>query len=65
MLKFTKTKKLGPTDLTWEEQNPFSYLLNVKVITELQQAVKKFKEKESKLSEGREHQESHASEKDS
>lgn len=47
MSTFTKVRKPVPTDLTWEEQNPFSYLLDAKVFTELKEVIKQAK-KESK-----------------
>jgi hypothetical protein len=42
--------KRGPTDLTWEEQNPSSYLFNVEVLTKLQKAIKEFEKQQSELS---------------
>jgi len=63
MSKNFKTVKPCPTDLTWEEQNPSSYLLNVEVLTKLQQAIKKAKKGGSGLSKSREQQERHTFEK--
>jgi hypothetical protein len=41
--------KPGPTDLTWEERNPSSYLFNVEVLTKLRQAIEKFRKEQGRL----------------
>ena len=46
MPSISRERKLVSTDLTWEEQNPFSYRFNVEVLTELQQAIKKVRKEE-------------------
>ena len=62
MLKYLKTEKPSPTDLTWEEQNPSSYLFNVEALTNLQKAFEEFRE-ELTSNEGRKQKESHTPEK--
>ncbi len=44
MVRVVKTDKPGPTDLTWEDKNPSSYLLSTGVQTKLDQTLKKVKE---------------------
>lgn len=36
MLESGRVRELFPTSLTWEEQNPFSYRFNNRVITRLE-----------------------------
>ena len=58
MSESTETKKSGSTDLTWEEQNPFSYRFDVEVLTKLQEAVEKVRNGESGWAEVVKHEES-------
>lgn len=50
MSKYFKGIKPCPTDLTWEEQNPSSYLFDVESLTKLEQAIEKYKKEKSELS---------------
>lgn len=56
MSKYFKNVKPCPTDLTWEERNPFSYLLDVEAINEIEQAIEKYKKEKSGLSKLKEQQ---------
>lgn len=64
MSKNFKSLKSCPTDLTWEEQNPSSYLFNGEVLTKLQQAIERAKKGKGRLSRARGQQDSHAIGKD-
>ena len=43
----SKFTKLGPTELTWDEQNPSSYLFNSEVYFELRKTIEREKEKKN------------------
>ena len=48
MTKYFKTKKPCPTDLTWEERNPSSYLFDVEILAKLQRTIEKARKEEKK-----------------
>lgn len=57
----SKPKKLNRINLTWEEQNPFSYLMDDKALNKLRKAIEKVRKEESKSIKARKHKVYHSS----